>query len=150
MFVELKATAWKSGRALLASSGPGQLAAGFTLGMVIGVLPKGNLIALLLCVLLFVSRCNKGVGLVAAVVFSFVGVWTDPFAHRVGLIALNFKPLESIYAAVFNLPFGPWFAFNNTVVVGALLIGIYLAYPVYWITRQLFSAAVRPPAEAAT
>ena len=60
-------------RSLLAGTAPGQLAAGFTIGMIIGVLPKSNLIALSLCVLLFSLRCNKGLGLVAAVAFSFVG-----------------------------------------------------------------------------
>lgn len=35
-----------------------QLAAGFSLGLVILVVPQGNLIALSLCVLLFSLRCN--------------------------------------------------------------------------------------------
>lgn len=138
----------KTVRLVLASNAPGQLAAGFTIGMLIGLLPKGNLIALSLCVLLFSMRCNKGLGLVAAVAFSFVGPWTDPFAHRLGLVVLNAKPLAAIYASVFNLPLGPWVGFNNTVVTGSLLMGLYLAYPVYWITRRLFSAVRPSPMEA--
>ena len=134
---------------LLASNAPSQLAAGFTLGMVIGLVPKGNLIALSLCVLLFSIRCNKGLGFLAAVAFSFVGPLTDPFAHRLGLAALGLRPLQATYASIFNLPFGPWLGFNNTVVVGSLLIGIYLAYPVYWTTKQLFAAALPPPMESA-
>ena len=132
-------------RALLASNKPNQLAAGFTIGMIIGLLPKGNLIALSLCVLLFSMRCNKGLGLLSAVAFSFIGTWTDPFAQRLGLAALSLKSLQPAYAAAFNLPLGPWLGFNNTVVAGALLMGVYVAYPVYWITRQLFSAAQRSP-----
>src|SRR4051812_13190991 len=76
-------------RALLASNAPGQLAAGFTVGMMIGLVPKGNLIALSLCVLLFSIRCNKGIGLLAAIGFSFVGPLTDPFAHRLGMVVLG-------------------------------------------------------------
>src|SRR4030095_15349505 len=91
-------------RALLASNAPDQLAAGFTIGMMIGLVPKGNLIALSLCVLLFSIRCNKGLGLAAAVAFSFVGAWTDPFAHRLGLLVLDLKPLQGTYASIFNLP----------------------------------------------
>src|SRR5215207_4030217 len=109
-------------RTLLASHAPEQLALGFTIGMVIGLMPKGNLIALSLCVLLFSMRCNKAVGLVAAVLFSFVGPWTDPFAHRLGLAALSFEPLQSTYASMFQLPLGPWLAFNNTFVTGSLLM----------------------------
>jgi uncharacterized protein (TIGR03546 family) len=120
---------------LLAGGSPGQLAAGFTIGMIIGIMPKGNLIALSLCVLMFSLRCNKGLGLVAAVAFSFVAPWTDPIAHRIGLYALTLDSMQSTYATTLNLPFGPWLGFNNTVVTGSLLLGLYVAYPVYWIMR---------------
>src|SRR6185436_17207402 len=126
-------------RALLASNAPGQLAAGFTIGMMIGLLPKGNLIALSLCVLLFSIRCNKGLGLAAAIAFSFVGAWTDPFAHKLGLAVLSMDAMQIKYASVFNAPLGPWLGFNNTVVAGSLLLGLYVAYPVYWLTRVFFS-----------
>lgn len=135
-------------RALLANNAPGQLAAGFAIGMVIGLVPKGNLIALSLCVLLFSIRCNKGLGLAAAIAFSFVGPWTDPFAHRLGLAALSFRPLEATYASIFNLPLGPWLGLNNTVVVGSLLMGLYAAYPIFWLARLLFRVVRRSPAEA--
>jgi uncharacterized protein (TIGR03546 family) len=148
MLSETVATSRKFCRALLASNAPEQLALGFTIGMVIGLVPKGNLIALSLCVLLFSMRCNKGLGLVAAVAFSFVGTWTDPFAHRLGLAALSFEPLQATYASIFNLPIGPWFGLNNTIVTGSLLMGLYAAYPVYWITRTMFSAVARSPKEA--
>jgi uncharacterized protein (TIGR03546 family) len=125
-------------RTLLAGTAPGQLAAGFTIGMIIGVMPKSNLIALSLCVALFSLRCNKGLGLAAAVAFSFVGHWIDPFAHKVGLAMLGVGSLQTTYATVFNWPLGPWIGFNNTVVAGTLLIGLYVAYPTFWFTRLFF------------
>ena len=134
-------------RTLLASNAPEQLAAGFTIGMVIGLVPKGNVIALSLCVLLFSVRCNKGLGLLTAIAFSFLGPLTDHFAHRVGLFVLGIKPLQATYAGVFNLPFGPWLGFNNTVVAGCLLIGVYVAYPVYWIVKQMFALTLGSPKE---
>jgi uncharacterized protein (TIGR03546 family) len=133
---------------LLASTAPEQLALGFTIGMVIGLVPKGNLIALSLCILLFSMRCNKGLGLAVAVVFSFVGPWTDPFAHRLGHTALSLQPIQATYASIFKLPLGPWLGFNNTIVTGSLLMSLYLAYPVYWLARLLFAATLRPSKEA--
>jgi uncharacterized protein (TIGR03546 family) len=135
-------------RVLLASTAPEQLALGFTIGMVIGLVPKGNLIALSLCVLLFSMRCNKGLGLAAAVAFAFVGAWTDPFAHRLGLAVLSYQPIQSTYASIFALPLGPWLGFNNTVVTGSLLMGLYAAYPVYLLTRLFFKSMQRTPREA--
>ena len=129
----------KIARLLLTGSAPSQLAAGFTIGMIIGVMPKTNLIALSLCVLLFSMRCNKGLGLAAAIAFSFVGQWTDPFADRIGLAVLSIQSMQATYASTFNMPLGPWLGFNNTVVTGSLLLGLYVAFPVYWFTRVFFS-----------
>lgn len=122
-------------QSLVACHTPTELAAGFTLGTIIGLLPKGNLIALSLCVLLFSLRVNKGLAVAAAVVFSCLATSIDPFVHKLGLIVLNAKPLQLNYACVFNLPFGPWLGFNNTVTSGVLLVGIYISYPVYYATR---------------
>jgi uncharacterized protein (TIGR03546 family) len=140
MLSDLIAVSRKTVRSLLAANAPGQLAAGFTLGMIIGVMPKSNLIALSLCVLLFSLRCNKGLGLAAAIAFSFVSPWTDPFAHKLGLMVLSIDSMQATYASAFNMPLGPWLEFNNTVVAGSLLMGLYVAYPVFWVTRKLFSA----------
>jgi uncharacterized protein (TIGR03546 family) len=125
---------------LLASNSAGQLAAGFAVGMIIGLVPKGNLIALSLCVLLFSLRCNKGLAILAAVLFSCVGTWTDPFAHKLGLAVLTMPAMQTTYASIFSLPLGPWLGFDNTVVTGSLLLGLYLAYPVYWAVGLICSA----------
>ena len=127
-------------RALLACNSSGQLAGGFALGMVIGLVPKGNLIALSLFVLLFSLRCNKGLAILAAVLFSLVTTWTDPVAHKLGVAALSVQPLQATYASIFQLPLAPWLGFNNTVTTGSLLLGLYFAYPVYWVGCQICSA----------
>jgi uncharacterized protein (TIGR03546 family) len=121
--------------ALVSSDSPRQLAAGFTLGMIVGLVPKGNLIAVSLCVLIFSLRVNRTLALAAAVLFSCLGAAIDPFAHKLGLTVLGYQPLEACYASVYNLPLGPWLGFNNSVVMGSLCIGLYLAYPAYWSSR---------------
>jgi uncharacterized protein (TIGR03546 family) len=133
--------------ALVSSDSPRQLAAGFTLGMVVGLLPKGNLIAISLCVLVFSLRVNRGLALVAAVLFSALGTAMDPFAHKLGLIVLGYEPMQACYAAIYNMPLGPWLGFNNTVVMGLLCIGSYIAYPTYWASRTR-SERLQPRAKA--
>jgi uncharacterized protein (TIGR03546 family) len=113
---------------------PHELAAGITIGMIVGLMPKGNLIALSLCVLLFSLRVNAGLGLAAAVAFSWLGPLGDAFADKLGGLVLTAGPLQPTYAAAFQLPLGPWLDFDNTVVAGSLLIGLYVAYPVYWLS----------------
>ena len=122
-------------QALLASDTPHQLAAGFALGMMLGLMPKTNLIAFSLCVLLFSMRVNTGLGLVAAVLFSWIAPLVYPFADKLGLMVLSADSLQVSYAALFQLPLGPWLGFDSTVVTGSLLIGLYIAYPVYFVCR---------------
>jgi len=135
-------------RSLLAHDAPDQLAAGFALGMVLGLVPKGNLIAVSLLVLLFSLRVNVGMGLLAAFVFSWVGPVLDPFADKLGSYVLTAPTMQPTYAKLFQLPLGPWFEFDNTIVVGSLLIGLYASYPVFWcadlVCRRFQADAIAP------
>jgi uncharacterized protein (TIGR03546 family) len=125
-------------QALLAHDASSQLALGFALGMVLGLVPKANLIALSLFVLLFSLRVNKGVSLLAAFAFSWIGPALDPFADKLGAHLLAAGSLQTTYATLFQLPLGPWFEFNNTVVVGSLVVGVWAFYPAYWLSYRGF------------
>jgi uncharacterized protein (TIGR03546 family) len=130
-FAELQRTAQR----LVAGDSPHQLAAGFTLGMMLGLVPKANLIAVALGALLFSLRVNRGLAVAAAIAFSLVGAWADSFTHKVGASLLAIDSLQLMYAWLYGLPLGPWLGFHNTVVTGSLAIGAYLAYPMYWLVR---------------
>lgn len=121
--------------ALVANDSPRQVAWGFTLGMLAGLVPKGSLLAMCLFVSVCALRVNKPAGLLALALFSMVGIWLDPFAHSIGSLALTWEPARSLHAWLYRLPLGPWLGLNNTVTLGQLAIGLYLVYPVYHITR---------------
>lgn len=125
--------------AIVSSNTPAQLAAGFTLGMMIGLMPKGNLIALSLFVLVFSLRCGKGISLLAALLFTCLSPLVDPLAHQVGLFVLSAPAMQANYASMFTLPLGPWWGFHNTVVTGSLLIGLALAFPTQWFATRCFA-----------
>ena len=124
--------------ALVANDSPRQLALGFALGMMLGLVPKGNLVALALGIVLFAIRINTSTGLLAAFAFSWIGLVLDPTAHKLGWLVLTYGPLQGSYTTIIELPLGPLSGLNNTAVVGQLLIGIYLFYPVYWLSLQTF------------
>jgi uncharacterized protein (TIGR03546 family) len=152
MLSEIVAPVRRVVRALLAFHAPPELAAGFTLGMIIGLVPKGNLIALSLCVLLFSLRVNKGLAVAAALLFSCVATSLDPLAHKLGLAVLNTQALQINYAYVYDMPMGPWVGFHNTVTSGMLLVGLYVAYPVYFVARTVIERVMplEPPADLLT
>lgn len=122
---------------LIAHDSPRQLAAGISLGMLLGMVPKGNLTAVVLAGALFSLRVNRGAGLASAIAFSWLGMFLDPLAHRVGWQILSLQPLQHLFAACFELPLVPWSGLNNTVVVGQLVLGLYAVYPVYRLSLQL-------------
>jgi len=121
--------------ALVANDSPHQVAWGFTLGMLAGLLPKGSLLAVGLFALLCALRVNKPAGLMAIGLFSVAGSWLDPFAHEIGALILTWEPARPLHAWLYALPLGPWSGLNNTVALGQLAIGLYLVYPVYHILR---------------
>jgi uncharacterized protein (TIGR03546 family) len=131
-------------QALTANDSPRQTAWGFALGMLVGLLPKGTLLAMALAMLVFALRVNKTAAVLAIGVFSYLGWWLDDFAHRLGAVVLLWAPARDAFTWLFDMPLGPFIGFNNTVVMGQLLIGLYLFYPAY---RGAYAASQRlqPP-----
>jgi uncharacterized protein (TIGR03546 family) len=103
--------------------------------MMVGLVPKGNLIALLLSMLLLSLRLNLAAGLLAAGIFSWIGMLIDPLTNRLGYSLLSNANLYGFWTWLYNLPLAPWTRFNNTVVLGSLLVGAWLFYPVYEASR---------------
>lgn len=134
-------------QALVANDSPRQVAWGFVIGMMIGLVPKGNLTAILLGMMLLGLRVNKPVGLVAIGLFTYLGLFIDPFAHRLGSAVLVWEPLRTVHTQLFEAAVSPLFGLNNTVVVGQLLIGLYLACPIYWLSHR-FAVRVQAPLSA--
>jgi len=125
-------------KALTAECSSRQLALGFAMGLVIGLVPKGNLIAVLLMTILCASRVNLGAGMLTAFFCSWLGPIVDPVTHRIGLTLLTSRPLEPLWTALSDLPLASWTRFNNTVVLGSLVLGLVLFYPAYRLSKPLF------------
>ena len=125
--------------AIAAEDSPKQLAWGVALGVVLGLVPKGNLTAIVLLTLMFSLRVNLAVGLSTAGVCSLLGSLLDPISHVVGTIVLTWPGPQGVYAFLLELPFARWTALNNTVVLGSLLIGLFQLYPTYLWSRSQFA-----------
>jgi len=137
----LKPIQWIA-RTLTADSAPHQLALAFALGAWIGLVPKGNLTAGALMILLFALRMNLGVGMLTAFVFSWVGMLLDPISHELGHWLLTCQALQPLWTDLYNLPIVPWTSFNNTVVLGSFAIGLMLLGPFYFGSKPVFQRYV--------
>lgn len=117
---------------------PRQLALGVALGMLVGLVPKGNLTAVVLLGFALSARANLAAVVGAASLFTCLAVWLDPLAHDLGLRVLTWPWFQPIGAWLYDLPLFPWTALNNTVVCGSLMLGLLLFGPVYYLTGQGF------------
>jgi uncharacterized protein (TIGR03546 family) len=130
-------------QALVGNDTPRQTAWGFTIGMLLGLVPKGNLLAALIAALLFGTRVNRAAGLLGVGLFSYAGWALDDLAHGLGSAVLTWDAARPMFAWIYDQPLGPFLGINNTVVVGQLLIGMYLLYPTYRASYAM-AAYVRP------
>ena len=124
-------------RVFAADSSPRQVAMGIALGMMIGLVPKGNLVAVSLAVLLFGLRVNIGAGLLAAFLVSVCSERIDQVTHGLGIRVLNIPWVYQHLAVWFDKPLVAWTSLNNTVVMGGLLLGVVLFYPVFHLSELL-------------
>ncbi|HXT00824.1 MAG TPA: TIGR03546 family protein [Elusimicrobiota bacterium] len=120
---------------LLAFHGGGEprhLAAGFALGAALGLVPKGNLFAAGFFLLFFLFNVDKGMAAITAAVFTAIAYAIDPVAHALGLFLLKAGALRGLWTVLYGLPIVPWTRFNNTVVLGNLVLGLVFYLPLYY------------------
>jgi uncharacterized protein (TIGR03546 family) len=127
------------------------LAAGFALGAALGLVPKGNLFAAAFFLFFFLFNVDKGMALLSAAVFTCAGYALDAPAHALGLALLKADALKGLWTALYDLPIVPLTRFNNTVVLGNVVIGAVLYAPLYFgflKALKLYDAHLRPRVEA--
>lgn len=116
---------------------PNALAAGFALGAIFGLMPKGNLFALFFFLMFFLTTADKPVSFLSAAIFTPIGPLFDSLAHKIGLKLLAQTPaLTPLWTKLYNMAFIPWTKFNNTVVLGQLVIGLVRFIPLFFAMKR--------------
>ncbi|HPG42024.1 MAG TPA: TIGR03546 family protein [bacterium] len=115
---------------------PGRLAGGFILGMVMGLTPFWNIHNLIVFILIVIIRVNISMALLAFAVSSGIAYLLDPLFHNLGYwVLVNIESLKGLWTAMYNSPLIALTNFNNTVVMGSLIVSILLLAPVYFLVK---------------
>jgi len=118
--------------ALNANSRPGEIAAGFACGILLALIPFGNLLWFLLFAVFFLLKLNAGTLLFTAALFKlFIGV-LDPLVDSFGLSILTQPSLTPYLTSAINTPVLPLMEFNNSLVIGGLALGLLLWLPLFY------------------
>lgn len=126
-------------RALNSEGTPGQVAAGIALGAVFGLTPLINLHNLLLFGAAMVLNVSFPGVMLGWAVFLPVGFTLDPLFDGVGRAVLTAPALEGLWTAWYNTPVLALTNFNNTIVMGSLLVWLAAAVPIFFLARWLVS-----------
>ncbi len=121
-----------------------QLAAGVSLGMMVGLMPKDSLLTYLLALAVILSPANLLTAACSAVCFHIIAPWLTPLTHGIGINVLTLSQLEPMWERLIQLPIIPWTRFNNSVLMGSLILGLLAAYPLYWFSEKCFETYGRP------
>jgi uncharacterized protein (TIGR03546 family) len=98
-------------------------------GIVIGLIPKDNLLAVGGMACLFFLPLHRVSTILTIVLVSLLPWLTDPIAHQIGLSLLKPDAMREFWLRSMSTPLVPWLGIHNTVVLGGLLIGL-VTYPV--------------------
>jgi uncharacterized protein (TIGR03546 family) len=118
---------------LRAGQTPRQIAGGFALGSIVGMSPSFTLQGMLVWLIIFVLDVNLSAAFLAFTLFAIVAFIFDPLFHSLGYFLLvQVDALKGLWTTLYNAPIAPLTRFNNTVVLGSLLLAIIFSLPIYF------------------
>ena len=115
---------------------PNQVAWGFALGAILGLVPN-MFMKLVLFIVIMMFRVNISAAFFFFFVYEILSFALDPLFDSLGYYILNINSLNGFYTYLYNLPVVPFTKFNNTVVMGSLVTGIILIIPNMIIAKKL-------------
>jgi uncharacterized protein (TIGR03546 family) len=122
---------------LNANRRPGEIAAGISMGVLLALIPAGNLLWVALFVVTVFVKLHLGNELPVLALLKPAIPLADPLLHTLGLQILTAGGLQTVLTALYNVPLVPFTRFNNTVVAGGLAAGVALWIPLFFIGRLL-------------
>ena len=123
-------------RTLHSEGTPGQIAAGIALGSILGLTPLLNLHNAVVFALIVILNVSFPAAMLGWALFMPVGFLLDPAFDWIGrVLLLETGALRPLWTAMYNLPVVPLTSFNNTVVLGSVVVSALLWLPLFFASR---------------
>lgn len=124
---------------LNSETGTNQLAAGLTLGLFLGFAPFLSLQTFFVLCIVLLFRVQLGAAFLSAFFFKFIAYLFDPIAHILGKLVLESESLKPLFTTMYNMPLVPLTRFNNSIVMGSLIISLALSPIAFLLFKQLIT-----------
>ncbi len=112
-----------------------QIAAGFAWGLLLALVPAGNLTWFLLFFVTFFLKNNYGIQVLTIGLFKLAAPLAAPLLDALGWLILTMDALQGGFTLLYNLPLAPFSRFYNTLVMGGLAAGLVLWLPSFLAIR---------------
>jgi uncharacterized protein (TIGR03546 family) len=114
-----------------------QIAAGFAWGIVLGLIPAGNIFWIVLFLITFFLTHHHGAKIAALAILKILYPLFVYQIDKVGWYVLHIDSFTPFFTSLYNMPFVPFTKFNNTLVMGGLVSGVILWLPVFFLLAAL-------------
>ena len=121
--------------ALSSNTAPGAIAHAFACGLVLGFIPKNNLLWYILFIFILFLNIQRATFSLCIILGALVAPLFDNYFNSMGFAILTYEKLYPVYRYLLDIPFVAFTKFNNTMVMGSLAWGVILYIPMYIIVR---------------
>ncbi|SMP57090.1 TIGR03546 family protein [Neorhodopirellula lusitana] len=125
-------------KAIAGRKHPSQLAWGVALGVLLGIIPHGNLLAVAMVLVVLMLQVNHAMVALVGVGLTFFASKLDPQFDALGRWIFDQPDVAQALASAWQLPLVPWTDLNNTVVMGSFVSGLAAVPPCFMLTYPVF------------
>ena len=119
--------------ALNSNTRPSELASGISFGLLLALLPGGNLLWIGIFVIAFFLKHNIAAMLLSLGLLRLFISFFDPFLDYIGGFILSIPQFYNFFTDLNNIPIIPYSNFNNSIVMGGFALGIILWLPFFFL-----------------
>lgn len=121
--------------AISSNTRPGAIAHAVSCGVLLGFMPKDNLLWYILFIFILFMNIQRGAYALSILLGASLTVFLDPLFDSVGYSILTVESVKPYYASLLDIPFVAFTKFNNTVVMGSFVCGVAAYIPLYVLAR---------------
>lgn len=116
---------------------PRQIALAICLALIVALTPIFSIHNLLVLLVVALFRVNMMAFIVAIIAFKPLGFILSPLTNSIGYTTLTNASLEPLWTSLYNVSAIKLTNFNNTHLMGGLVLSLILFIPLYFILKKL-------------
>lgn len=114
-----------------------EIANGFCIGILLGLVPKNNVFWYVLFVVFFFVRIHKSMYLISLFLASLFAPFGDALFDKIGYAVLTFPKFENFFSFLLDIPFVGFTKLNNSIVMGSFVFALATYTPFFVLMMVL-------------